>query len=282
MGARSRETTHQGEVVASTMNERDELLDEIELLLGQERWAEALGLLERLPEDDPLRYLQAVDVWLGMGIAARAEATLDRGRELAGDDDPLVALLAARLHLTRWDGASARAAIERVAPKQRDADLEAELALIADLEGRHDDAHAHLKRAHKLDKQVFPKPVRVSVDEFEAMLADAADALAPQFREALAEITVVIDPMPTADVVGGEESGHPPDLLGLYSGLELHEREASGYGELPPTIFLFQRNLERKVASVEELREEVRITLYHELGHALGFDEDGVEEMGLG
>lgn len=263
------------------MKERDAILDELELLLGQERWAEALGLLDALPEDDPLRYLQAVDIWMGMGLAARAESTLERGAALAGEDDPMVATLRARLHLNRWDVEAARAALERVPSKQRDADVEVEFALVADLEGDHDAAHEHLQRAHRLERDVFPPPVRVDAEAFEAMVDAAAQALAPQFREALDEIPVVIDPMPSAGVVGAPESGHPPDLLGLFSGLELHEREAAGHGEMPPTIFLFQRNLERRVGSLEELREEVRITLYHELGHALGFDEDGVDAMGL-
>jgi len=268
--------------VAITMNDREALLDELELLLGQERWTEALGLLEQLPEEDPLRWLQAVEVWLGMGIPARAESMLERGRQLAGDDDPLVAVLRARLLLSRWDVLGARAALEAVPPQRRDADVEAELALVCDLEGRHDQSHVHLVRAHKLDRDVFPKPVRVSEEAFEAMLDQAARALAPEFREALEDIPVVIDPMPNTEVVGGPESGHPPDLLGLYSGLELYEREASGYGELPPTIFLFQRNLERRADSEVELREQVRVTLWHELGHALGFDEDGVDALGLG
>ena len=47
-------------------------------------------------------------------------------------------------------------------------------------------------------------------------------------------------------------------------------------------IYLYQRNLERSVRDEAELREEIRVTLYHEIGHLLGFDEHGVEDLGLG
>ena len=88
--------------------------------------------------------------------------------------------------------------------------------------------------------------------------------------------------MPSAKIVDAPNSGHPPDLLGVYIGLPLSEHEAGPGGEIPPSIFLFQRNLERIGSDRDHLREEIRITLYHELAHALGFEEDGVEEIGLG
>jgi predicted Zn-dependent protease with MMP-like domain len=47
-------------------------------------------------------------------------------------------------------------------------------------------------------------------------------------------------------------------------------------------IHLFQRNLERIARDEEELVEEIRITLFHEIGHRLGFDEEGVDALGLG
>jgi predicted Zn-dependent protease with MMP-like domain len=51
--------------------------------------------------------------------------------------------------------------------------------------------------------------------------------------------------------------------------------------QLPPSIVLFQRNLERFVRSRAELAEEIRVTLVHEVGHYLGLDEDELYERGL-
>ena len=54
-----------------------------------------------------------------------------------------------------------------------------------------------------------------------------------------------------------------------------------GAGELPPRILLFRRNLERFAAGEGDLREQIAITLYHELGHYLGMDEDDLERVDL-
>ena len=61
---------------------------------------------------------------------------------------------------------------------------------------------------------------------------------------------------------------------------EIGRKKRSGEdasAELPPTIYLFQRNLERYAADRDHLREEIRTTLFHELGHLLGLDEDEVD-----
>ena len=73
----------------------------------------------------------------------------------------------------------------------------------------------------------------------------------------------------------------PDDRLGLFVGPTIHDLAEDFPAQLPPSIYLFQRNLERMARDEEHLAEEIRITLFHEIGHLLGLDESGVAELGL-
>ena len=53
------------------------------------------------------------------------------------------------------------------------------------------------------------------------------------------------------------------------------------WSHFPSSIALFQRNLERYARDREELLDEIRVTLLHEVGHFLGLDEDQLRDLGL-
>jgi predicted Zn-dependent protease with MMP-like domain len=121
--------------------------------------------------------------------------------------------------------------------------------------------------------------VRVPETVFDAILQDVMASLPEPFAGLLEQIPVVVDPWPSAEVMARE-----PDvehLCGLYVGPSLAEWNATD--ALPETtvIYLFQRPLEDSCDSRAELAAQIRITLLHELGHALGFDEEGLERIGL-
>ncbi|MEZ5980499.1 MAG: metallopeptidase family protein [Planctomycetota bacterium] len=155
------------------------------------------------------------------------------------------------------------------------------LSLVADLAGDADEARRWIERARELDADAPGCSARLDDDAFDEVVASAIAELPPEFRARLDEVPVIVEPVPAL------EGGLPPvdvmpDTLGLFRGVNDLERSFEASAEIPPAIHLYRNNLERRAIDVDELREEIRITLYHELGHLLGFDEEGVESMGLG
>lgn len=69
-------------------------------------------------------------------------------------------------------------------------------------------------------------------------------------------------------------------LLGLYVGQPLTERSVSDSGQFPDVIYIFQEDCELVSESGEQLVDEVRITVLHELGHHFGMDEDDLAKLG--
>lgn len=250
--------------------------------LDEGRVEDALEELAALPADFGPRWAHAASAWLELGELERAEEALVAARRLLDANDARLSFAEGRLRLQEWRIPEAKQAFERLLALDDEPTALESLALIADLEGDHRRADLLLQRLQRLDPDAFPAPSRLSPDAFEDAVREAAEELAPAFREALERVGVVIDPMPTREIVDAPASGHPPDVLGLFVGRALNEPTHEGVLEHPPTIFLFQRNLERACADHETLVEEIRITLYHELGHYLGFDEEGVEDLGLG
>jgi predicted Zn-dependent protease with MMP-like domain len=104
---------------------------------------------------------------------------------------------------------------------------------------------------------------------FEDDVRAALDTLPPHLASALRNVAVVVE----------DENPEDPDLFGLYHGVPLPER-GSDAGLLPDTISIYRIPLEGSFADPEELREEIRITVLHELAHYFGLDEDQIAELG--
>ncbi|AHY46276.1 hypothetical protein RradSPS_0993 [Rubrobacter radiotolerans] len=112
-------------------------------------------------------------------------------------------------------------------------------------------------------------------------LAERALAELPQEIEALLDnIVITVDdwPDPEETLLKGDPDGN---LYGLYEGVPLTERGPGYYGVMPDRITIFRGPLVRDFPE-EELEEQVRITVIHELAHHFGFDEDKIEELGWG
>ena len=115
----------------------------------------------------------------------------------------------------------------------------------------------------------------VDDERFEGLVQDAIDSIPERFLEQLDNVVFMVEEEP--------EDGR--DLLGLYDGVSLYER-GEGYGEfgmdMPDTITIYQGPHERACNSLEELAEEVRRTVVHEVGHYFGIDEETLHRLGWG
>ena len=116
--------------------------------------------------------------------------------------------------------------------------------------------------------------------DFYALVERALEELPPELAELLDNVAIVVDDWPeySTPLV----SDNPEDTLyGLYEGVPLTQRGAGYYGTLPDRITIFRGPLERDF-SREELEEQIRITVVHEIAHHFGFDEARLEELGWG
>jgi predicted Zn-dependent protease with MMP-like domain len=104
---------------------------------------------------------------------------------------------------------------------------------------------------------------------FEDQVRAALDELPPHIAQALENIAIVVE----------DENPEDPDLLGLYHGVPLPERGDMA-GALPDKISIYRIPLEESFADPAELREEIRITVLHELAHYFGLDENRIAELG--
>jgi len=157
------------------------------------------------------------------------------------------------------------------------------LAECLEFTGEYEEAERLFQRAHKLEPEEFPAPIRMKAEAFREVLAEAIELLPDELRMHLQKVAIVVEDLPSPEVLADEPGDGPltPTVLGLFYGPSLREQSLLDPAALPPTIFVYQRNLERSCRTREELVEEIRITLYHELGHYIGLDEDELEERGL-
>jgi predicted Zn-dependent protease with MMP-like domain len=121
----------------------------------------------------------------------------------------------------------------------------------------------------------------VDDEAFDAMVERAVHELPEKVRERLRDVPVLVQPLPTPEMLGDENPPLTPDLLGLFVGRHIFAQLSTAVPDAPGAIFLFRKNLLRSCNDLEELAREVRVTVQHEVGHLLGLDEDELDEWGL-
>jgi len=113
----------------------------------------------------------------------------------------------------------------------------------------------------------------MSRQRFEELVSDALDLIPPDLAKALDNVVVLVE----------ARNPEEPDLLGLYQGVALTERDSwYAAGSLPDTIHIYRDALLEACDTEEEVVEEVAITVIHEIAHHFGIDDDRLHELGWG
>ncbi len=117
--------------------------------------------------------------------------------------------------------------------------------------------------------------------EFEDLVRQAIETLPEEFLARLDNVDVVVADRPTREQIGAGGVPTGETLLGLYEGVPLVDRENYGL-VVPDKITIFQMPLVEMCSTREELIDEVRVTVVHEVAHFFGLDDRALRKMGLG
>ena len=110
--------------------------------------------------------------------------------------------------------------------------------------------------------------VRMDSQRFDELVSDALDLIPPQLAAVMDNVVVLV----------ADRNDEEDDLLGLYEGVALTERDSHYAGSLPDTITIYRDALLDVCDDEDEVVEEVKITVVHEIAHHFGIDHDDMPE----
>jgi predicted Zn-dependent protease with MMP-like domain len=113
--------------------------------------------------------------------------------------------------------------------------------------------------------------LEMSAREFEGLVSDALDTVPEELAAMIDNCVIVVEDDPPAD---------EPDLLGVYDGTPLTERDSLYGGVLPDRIVIFRNPTLSICDTVDDVVEEVHITVVHEIAHQFGIDDDRLHDLG--
>jgi len=105
---------------------------------------------------------------------------------------------------------------------------------------------------------------------FDELVSDALDLIPPQLAAVMDNVVVLV----------ADRNDEEDDLLGLYEGVALTERDSHYAGSLPDTITIYRDALLDICDDEDEVVEEVKVTVVHEIAHHFGIDDDRLHELG--
>jgi predicted Zn-dependent protease with MMP-like domain len=124
------------------------------------------------------------------------------------------------------------------------------------------------------------KRLKLNEMEFDRVVKRAIKRIPSEIRHHLRNILISVQKRPSKDVLEEVGLSYNEPLLGLYSGVSLKDRSSISPPMYPDTIILFQEPLEKMCDTVEELEEQIEITVVHEIAHFIGISEERLADLG--
>jgi predicted Zn-dependent protease with MMP-like domain len=114
--------------------------------------------------------------------------------------------------------------------------------------------------------------VEMSDERFDGLVSDALDEIPVALTRAIDNVVVLVEPRHEDE----------PDLLGLYQGIALTERDSHYAGSLPDTITIYRDAILDICHTDEDVVHEVAVTVVHEIAHYFGIEEERLHQLGWG
>jgi len=115
--------------------------------------------------------------------------------------------------------------------------------------------------------------MKVTEKEFEELVEEAINTLPDKYKEKMENIVIVIEDLPSGELLGEMKVKSPYGLLGLYRGIPYTRRGIWYRNVMPDKIIIFKRPIEVRCKNKEDIKESVRKVVIHEIGHYFGLGE---------
>jgi predicted Zn-dependent protease with MMP-like domain len=255
-------------------------------MLAAEEFTKLLALLRRNDAKIPPRLLSAMmESWIDLFWQCRRHdlmltAADDAIAIFGADPEWSFAKGESLFYLGRFD--EARKILEELTTEDfEEPMIYYLLACLAERRGDIESTQRLFQSANRLDPKGFIIPIEITEDVAQQTYRDCLAELPEQIAWQIKDVPIFVDALPSDELLRSCDPPIDPLVMGLFMG------QPQGAGESPwpsdqPRILLFHRNIAKLAGDFEAIEDELRKTLFHEVGHFLGFDEDQLEEMGLG
>ena len=125
-------------------------------------------------------------------------------------------------------------------------------------------------------------------ERFDRVVEEVLAEMPPMVHDALQRVPLLVEDYPSAEVMEQFGLKHRDELCGLHQGVPITKKSIEDPCRLPDTVTLYREGILAQAADRRgrihkgRLREEIRITLLHELGHQHGLDEEQLRQLGYG